>query len=44
VQVLNAKELPVALTPRPGAEVPLSGDEIELVARQLDARCRDVEY
>jgi hypothetical protein len=44
VQVLNAKELPVALTPRPGAEAPLSGDEIELVARQLDARCRDVEY
>ena len=44
VQVLNAKELPVALTPRPGAPAPLSGDDIELVSRQLDARCRDVEY
>jgi hypothetical protein len=42
VNVLNPKEILAALLPR-GAPA-LSGEQIDLIARQLDARCRDVEY
>jgi Nuclease-related domain len=42
VNVLNPKEILPALLPR-GAPV-LSPEQIDLIARQLDARCRDVEY
>jgi hypothetical protein len=42
VNVLNPKEIPAALLPR-GAPV-LNPSQIDLIARQLDARCRDVEY
>jgi hypothetical protein len=42
VNVLNPKEILPALLPR-GAPV-LDASQIDLIARQLDARCRDVEY
>ncbi len=42
VNVLNPKEILAALLPR-GAPV-LEPAQIDLIARQLDARCRDVEY
>jgi hypothetical protein len=42
VNVLNPKEILPALLPR-GAAV-LDASQIDLIARQLDARCRDVEY
>jgi len=42
VNVLNPKEILTALLPH---GVPaLSPSQIDLIARQLDARCRDVEY
>jgi hypothetical protein len=42
VVVLNPKELPAALVSR---DLPvLTAEQIDLIARQLDARCRDVEY
>jgi len=42
VNVLNPKEILAAVLPR-GAPV-LAAEQIDLIARQLDARCRDVEY
>ncbi|MSU70175.1 MAG: NERD domain-containing protein [Opitutaceae bacterium] len=42
VNVLNPKEILAALRPH-GAPVPRA-EQIDLIARQLDARCRDVEY
>ncbi|MFA6962927.1 MAG: nuclease-related domain-containing protein [Opitutaceae bacterium] len=42
VTVLNPREIPSAVALR-GAPV-LTADQIDLVARQLDARCRDVEF
>ena len=42
VTVLNPKQIPSAVTSR-GAPV-LDADQIDLVARQLEARCRDVEF
>ncbi len=42
VTVLNPKQIPAAVALR-GAPV-LDEQQIDLVARQLDARCRDVEY
>jgi hypothetical protein len=42
VVVLNPKELPAALAAR-GAPA-LNDSQVDLIARQLDARCRDVEY
>lgn len=42
VNVLNPKEILAALLPR-GAPA-LTAEQIDLIARQLDARCRDVEY
>ncbi|HEY9249826.1 MAG TPA: hypothetical protein VIO38_11865, partial [Rariglobus sp.] len=42
VAVLNPKQIPDAVALR-GAPV-LDGRRIDLVARQLDARCRDVEF
>jgi len=44
VQVLNVRELPAALTPPAGAAPLLTGAELDLLARQLDAVCRDVAY
>ena len=42
VTVLNPKELPSALTARSG-EATLDATTQDLIARQLEARCRDVE-
>lgn len=42
VTVLNPKQIPAAVAPH-GAPV-LDENLIDLVARQLDARCRDVEF
>ena len=42
VNVLNPKEILSAVLPR-GAPA-LGSEQIDLIARQLDARCRDVEY
>ena len=42
VIVLNPKQIPAAVALR-GAPV-MTADQIDLVARQLDARCRDVEF
>ena len=42
VAVLNPKEISAAVAPR-GAPA-LAAAEIDLIARQLDARCRDVEF
>ena len=42
VTVLNPREIPSAVALR-GAPV-LDGRQIDLIARQLDARCRDVEF
>ena len=42
VVVLNPKELPAAIESRPAGA--LDAQQIDLIARQLDARCRDVEF
>ena len=42
VIVLNPKELPAAIADHGAAA--LSDTQVDLIARQLDARCRDVEY
>lgn len=42
VVVLNPKELPAAIESR-GASA-LDAQQLDLIARQLDARCRDVEF
>ena len=42
VVVLNPKELPAAIESRPA--VAHDATQIDLIARQLDARCRDVEF
>ncbi len=42
VAVLNPREIPAAVALR-GAPA-LTADQIDLVARQLEARCRDVEF
>ena len=42
VTVLNPKQIPAAVALR-GAPV-LTADQIDLIARQLEARCRDVEF
>jgi hypothetical protein len=42
VNVLNPKEILSAVLPR-GTPV-LTAEQIDLIARQLDARCRDVEF
>ena len=42
VAVLNPREIPAAVVLR-GAPA-LTADQIDLVARQLEARCRDVEF
>lgn len=44
VNVLNPKEIPAAILQRASAAPVLSAADIDLIARQLDARCRDVEY
>ena len=44
VTVLNPREIPAAVLPRASAAPVLSAAQIDLVARQLEARCRDVEY
>lgn len=44
VTVLNPREIPSAVLPRASATPVLSAAQIDLIARQLDARCRDVEY
>lgn len=44
VAVLNPKEIPVAIIQRASPTPLLSAADIDLIARQLDARCRDVEY
>lgn len=44
VNVLNPKEIPSAILPRASSAPLLSAADIDLIARQLDARCRDVEY
>jgi Nuclease-related domain len=44
VNVLNPKELPAAIVPTAGTAVPALAPALaDLVARQLEARCRDVE-
>lgn len=43
VNVLNPKELPSAIAPAAGRPAALDADTMDLVARQLEARCRDVE-
>jgi hypothetical protein len=42
VNVLNPREILAAVLPR-GTPV-LAADQVDLIARQLDVRCRDVEY
>jgi hypothetical protein len=42
VVVVNPKELPSAIESRPANT--LDSRQIDLIARQLDARCRDVEF
>jgi hypothetical protein len=42
VNVLNPKEILSAVLPR--GTPALTAEQIDLIARQLDARCRDVEY
>ena len=42
VTVLNPKQIPAAVALR-SAPV-LTTDQIDLVARQLEVRCRDVEF
>ncbi len=42
VTVLNPKQIPAAVALR-GAPV-MTADQIDLIARQLEARCRDVEF
>ena len=44
VAVLNPKEIPAAIIQRAAPAPVLSTADIDLIARQLDARCRDVEY
>lgn len=43
VNVLNPRELPAAIEPGAGRAPALDATAIDLVARQLEARCRDVE-
>lgn len=43
VTVLNPRELPAAINGRAGAAPALDLTQQDLIARQLDARCRDVE-
>jgi len=43
VNVLNPKELPAAIAPAAGCPAALDAEGMDLVARQLEARCRDVE-
>lgn len=42
VTVLNPKQIPAAVTSR--GEPVLDDRQLDLIARQLDARCRDVEF
>jgi hypothetical protein len=42
VTVLNPKEIPAAVTAR--GPVALDARELDLIARQLESRCRDVEF
>lgn len=43
VDVLNPKELAAAIAPDAGRPAVLDADTIDLIARRLEARCRDVE-
>ncbi len=43
VNVLNPKELPAAIAPAADRPAALDADTVDLIARQLEARCRDVE-
>jgi len=42
VQVLNPKEIPAAVSAP--AHSALDARELDLITRQLEARCRDVEF